>query len=203
MANANTPKKQHIHINRYPDPRAVGGWELTVTPEDGSFVLFVPTEGDALLYRRVATKTENGQTDNVYADVELPFSLPQQQIHPMDGPPPVPKVEDGRPWNPLDFTIAPIELEDGTMGFTAMLNCRAVAADGATEHEAIRNLMNYVAQLCTAGALDHTGEPRLVNPSSQRRYESVFGPAHAQTKHLEEAHVYPTDDGGDPLIPIG
>jgi hypothetical protein len=46
-------KKTSIHVRRYADPQAVGGWELTVEPEDRSFVLFVPTEGAPVLFLRV------------------------------------------------------------------------------------------------------------------------------------------------------
>lgn len=189
---ANTPKKQTVHVRRYPDPRAVGGWEMAIEPDDRRFVLFVPTEGDALLYRRVDVRNEDGTIEHLYADVELPFSLPMQHLQTMDGPPPMPKSEEGRPWNPLDFTVRRATLESGVEGFMASLNCRAIEAEGENEHEAVRNLMNYVAQLCTAGVLDHTGEPCLMNPSSNRRYEAVFGPSDDQTKHVEEQHVHPT-----------
>ena len=59
-------------------------------------------------------------------------------------------------------------------GFLAMLNCRNVGSWGVTEHEAIKNLLNYVAKLCVAGCLDHTGKP-MVTRGSDRRYKAAFG----------------------------
>lgn len=179
--------KQHIHVSRYVDPKAVGGWEATVEPADRSWVVFVPTEGEALFYRAVDVALDNetpdAKTETCYADVEMPFSMPMQHLQHLGAPPPPmsPKKVD---WpGPIDYTVTdqwanpdcPEDVKaDPSIRFTALLNCRSIVCAGATEHEAVRALMNYVAQLCTAGCLDHTGEPRLVR-TNKRRYQAVFG----------------------------
>jgi hypothetical protein len=80
---------------------------------------------------------------------------------------PVEHVTDPQTGKLVPVTEAPKK------GFWATLNKRMIACFGETEHEAIRNLMNSVAQLCTAGCLDHTGNPAYGH--HHRRYDAVFG----------------------------
>lgn len=58
-------------------------------------------------------------------------------------------------------------------GFVALLGQRDIAAVGATEHEAITGLLNYVAELCASGQLDETGEPLTVSPITREGFETV------------------------------
>ena len=96
---------------------------------------------------------------------------------------PLPVQEPPKPGAPrsLDFTVVPtdgcdVPSESGQAipGFWARLNARDIACFGETEHLALKNLLNYVAELCTAGCLDHTGRP--MPGHLKRRYDAVFGP---------------------------
>jgi len=175
--------KQNIHVKRYSDPSA--GWALSIEPEDRSFVVFVPNEGDALFYRRVEFETGDGKLEHGYADVELPGSIPMQHIQ----APELPRA-DTKTWPfPIDFSVEPVSpegLDDLTEeqqqfspsrqvpGFWAALNCRSIKCWGRTEHEAVQALMNFAISLAVAGSLDHTGKP--IRHVSKRRYDAVFGP---------------------------
>lgn len=179
---------QNIHISRYADPIAVG-FQGTVSPEDRSWIVFVANDGEATLWRRTSPHLPNppstGDTDTTYVDVELPTASTIK-----DGQFPQPVFEGRLGAGPLDFTLTPAKEPFGDAltpadhqreaeahpearsGFYATLNCRAISCWGETEHEAIRGLLNTVAQLCTAGSLDHTGAPMT---GSKRRYEAVYG----------------------------
>lgn len=184
---------QNIHVQRYANPASFG-YQGTIQPEDRSWIVFVDKDGEPTLWRRVAISSsdtpDGGKVDHAYVDVELPGFVP-------DGHPIQTMVEEKIPQivptgdNPLDFTVQPARepmmdaidaaghaKEDELYpnrrdGFIAWLNCRHVGAWGATEHDAIRALLNYVAKLCVAGSLDHTGRPMPY--VSRRRHEAVFG----------------------------
>ena len=160
---------QNVRISRYATPAA--GFAGTVSPEDGSWIVFVATDGEALFYRRTEASDLEGGTRSTYVDVELPgLALPDTGRLPTPEQIGFPAHEHP---GPLDYEVAPgTDPESGRAGFYARLNARAIMAWGETEHAAIRALLNYVAHLCTAGCLDHTGRPMQSNP---RRYRAVFG----------------------------
>lgn len=57
-----------IHVRRYQDPNLA--WESSVSPADGSWVLFQPrdpTKLQAQLWHRQKTRDEHGATVHVYA----------------------------------------------------------------------------------------------------------------------------------------
>jgi hypothetical protein len=56
----------------------------------------------------------------------------------------------------------------------ARLGERNVCCVNDTEHGAIQDLLNYVAQLIDAGCLDSTGESK--EEIDRRRYERIFPP---------------------------
>ena len=176
---------QNIRIQRFSP--AVAGFDGTLEPDDRSWIVFVASDGGAVFYRRQLVELLDGSQKETYADVELPGLV---LVDGQGVPPPVAFPEMEHP-GPLDFTVVPAhepmmdavspadharerELHpNARAGFEARLNARSIAAWGATEHEAIRSLLNYVAQLCTAGALDHTGRP--MHGHCARRYAAVFG----------------------------
>lgn len=55
---------QEIHVKRYGQPAA--GYVGTISPADGSWILFVAAEGLPDLYRRVARRDSEGQVDHDY-----------------------------------------------------------------------------------------------------------------------------------------
>lgn len=162
---------QNIHVKRYSNQ---GLWAGTVEPEDRGWVVFIAADGEATFWRRIEVVEDgnpSGKTEHVYIDAELPRGvarvLEDGAVGPMlPTPEPTPDV------GPLDYTVH--KQEDGS--WAALLNARSVGCNGADEHEAIRNLMNYVAQLCVAGCMDHTGAP--VVGANPRRYKAVWpGPS--------------------------
>lgn len=179
---------QNIHIQRYSGSPA---WQGSIAPEDRSWIVFIDKDGEATFWRRVpadrnprSIDEDLSKIEHTYVDAELPSVL-------CDGDaPPLPMPTHG-PHDALDFTIIPNAREpfgdalsredhereaaahpDARIGFYAALNVRSIMCWGETEHEAVRGLLNYVARLCTAGSLDHTGQPVLGNP---RRYKAVWG----------------------------
>ena len=163
---------QNIHVKRYQTP---GIWSGAIEPEDRSWIVFIATDGEASFWRECEATTLDGKTEHAYIDAELPGGHIAVDNGGHDVPP---LVSDGmlpRPQelNPLDFTVDSLCDPGGVPVYMASLSHRQVSCEGQTEHEAIRNLLNYVAQLCTAGCLDHTG--RAMRGPSTRRYRAVFG----------------------------
>lgn len=159
----------NIHVQRYASPSTFAG---NIEPEDRSWIVFVAVNGEATFWRRSKRTKLGEKTEHVYVDAELP-------THVIDGIDTAEPSQPPPPWGhpgPLDFTIEPATGPGDQPGFFASLNVRAIACWGETEHDATRGLLNYVASLCTAGALDHTGQPTVSNP---RRYAAVFGGEHA------------------------
>lgn len=157
---------QNIHVKRYrPELK---DWQGTISPEDGSWVVFIDADGEPFFYRRVESETSEGRVEESYVDVEIPCAPL------VEAPDALPPADLRTPEeSPFDYEVVPSEGPGlSSTGFFAKLNCRQVACYGETEHEAVRNLINYVAKLCTAGCLDHTGNPSHGNP---RRYKYVFG----------------------------
>lgn len=185
---------QNIHVKRYANPAAIG-YQGAIEPEDRSWVVFVAADGEATLWRRVENvtldDTDGTKIEHAYVDVELPGHMtPGHPLHSM-GEPPFPAFDPAAD-KPLDFTVTPMrepmmDAIDGAGhakedefypnrrdGFIATLNCRNIGSWGPTEHDAVRGLLNYVAKLCVAGCLDHTGQP-MTHRGSNRRYKAVFG----------------------------
>lgn len=155
---------QDIHVNRYKSREH--GFQGSIEPEDRSWIVFVDNAGQATFWREVEVDNPEapeaiGGVRHAYVDVEIPSLHVEGDALPNVGSASTPYP------GPLDFTTH--ENEDGS--FSAHLNVRDVAATAPTEREAIRDLLNYVAQLCTAGCLDHTGAPTVLN---KRRYEHVW-----------------------------
>jgi hypothetical protein len=158
---------KHIHVQRFPETAALA---LLVTPHDRSWALQVDHHDEAVFFRRVPSAETpepiDGYPDgtkHVYVDAELP-SVDAADETPSDLP------VQSYP-GPIDWTIVPGKegaWEGARDGFFAMLNVRSVAYWGETEHEAVRDLVNDVARLCTAGSLDHTGRPVMGNPRRRR-----------------------------------
>lgn len=177
---------KNVRISRFISP--VNGCAGTIAPEDGAWVVVVDTAGDAVFLRRSeVTDLNSGDTEALYVDVELPGVVATPEEVRAGALPELPKLKE---WpGPIDYTVEPaIEpMMDALSpadhareqalgprpGFMAMLNVRNVGAWGETEHEAVRALLNIVAQLCVAGSLDHTGRP--MRATSRRRREAVFG----------------------------
>lgn len=186
---------QPIHVKRYNNPAAVG-YQGSVEPDDRSWIVFIDNEGLATLWRRVESKSgavyrdgkviEPEKVDHSYVDVELPTAFDSLNNTTPMVPPHPPSSFPG----PLDYTVEPgVECfgdalspadhareraahPEAKHGFYAKLSHRAIMCWGETEHEAVRYLMNYVACLCTAGSMDHTGKPMAGN---QRRSKAVWG----------------------------
>ena len=163
---------QNIHVKRYqPELKE---WQGTISPEDGSWIVFVDSAGEPFFYRRGNVEKADGKLEEIYVDVELPCALPV----PEGGIPP--KDLRHHTEDPIDYHVEPNnDPKHPEEKFIAHLNVRAVAATGRTEHEAVRRLLNYVAQLCTSGSLDHTGAPSYGN---KRRYEYVWGKGSLDSK---------------------
>lgn len=174
---------QNIHVKRLNSPYIQG----SIEPEDRSWIVVIEKNGEAVFYRRAEAKLVHGKRCHVYVDAELPTrgSACAEDTDGCGGfeiaEPPKPRdprdPETGGKLGPLDFEVRqiPEEQPDGSLvteGWWATLSSRSVAAYGATEHDAIRALLNYVAQLCTAGCMDHTGAP--VAGHNRRRYEAVW-----------------------------
>lgn len=174
---------QPIHVRRYHAPENIG-YLGTVEPDDRSWVVFIRNDGEATLWRRVEVRSLDGKADHAYLDVELPCATVEgHPLHPKALEPP-PKAWPG----PIDYTVSQqTEDADGVPKgtFTAWLNARQIGCTGATEHEAIRNLMNYVAQLCVAGSMDHTGRP--VPATNRRRYKAVWPDADLSAPSVDPA----------------
>ena len=151
---------QNIHVKRYETPTV---WAGSIEPEDRSWIVFIAADGASTFWRRANVDHKDiGDAEHGYVDAELPTGCCNNSGVPLETQSPLPVR------NPLDFEVT-------TQGskFFAILNARDIAGEGATEHEAIQNLLNYVAQLCVAGSLDHTGA--AVIGRNQRRYQAVFG----------------------------
>jgi hypothetical protein len=165
----------NIHVRRFLTPYC--NVQGLVEPEDKSWLVSIDDKDEATFWRQCPVDDWTLPTEqHGYVDAELPG---RGRLH-LEG---VPVVQEAlsvaHESHPLDFTVTPSEScaltrESDPPGFWAMLNARDVACFGATEHEAIRALMNYVAQLCTAGCLDHTGRP--MPAQARRRYDAVFPP---------------------------
>jgi hypothetical protein len=168
---------QNIHVKRFNDN--VRG---VIEPDDRNWLLVVDADDTAVFYRRTEAKIVNGKACHRYTDAELPTrggicaedteGCGDFEAAPM--PPPAGGSSHFSNVGPLDFKIVPggDVHPDREGGCYAQLNARAVMCWGENEHEAIRNLLNYVAQLCTAGCMDHTGLP--VAGHNRRRYQAVF-----------------------------
>lgn len=167
----------NIHVRRFPtsDSHVQG----LVEPEDKSWLVSIDDRDQATFWRQCRVdepQAPPSEGQQHYVDAELPG---RGRLC-LEGVPVVHEALLISPAiNPLDFTVRPAETsgvgrESDTPGFWAMLNVRDVACFGTTEHEAIQSLLNYVAQLCTAGCLDHTG--RAMPGHSRRRYDAVFPP---------------------------
>lgn len=174
---------KNIHVRRFVTPNtSVQG---LIEPEDKSWLVLIDDRGEATFWRQCPANPfephETGEPQReFYIDAELPGG--RLRVDPVvEREPPA----EGAPRS-LDFTVEPTEtstlgpppVDEGAasqVGYWARLNARQVACFGETEHLAVKNLLNYVAQLCTAGSLDHTGRP--MPGHSRRRYEAVFGPS--------------------------
>ena len=55
---------QNIHVKRYKTPN--GSWDGWIEPADGSWILFIATEGSPSLYERVERETESGRVNSTY-----------------------------------------------------------------------------------------------------------------------------------------
>ncbi len=167
----------NIHVRRFSTAEAFQG---VIEPEDRSWVVLIDDRGEATFWRQCPAPEElgpdAGATQQFYIDAELPGGrLLVDEPVPVQEPP-----QPGEPRS-LDFTLLPTTGEDvptpegqrAIPGFWARLNARHVCCFGETEHLAMRNLLNYVAELCTAGCLDHTGRP--MPGHLRRRYNAVFG----------------------------
>lgn len=63
---------QNIHVKRYDDPAAVGGFLGTIEPEDRSFIVFVNADGTPQLWLRVKVEGERpGEVEHSYASAEV------------------------------------------------------------------------------------------------------------------------------------
>jgi hypothetical protein len=181
---------------------------MAIEPEDRSWIVFVPSEGDALFYRRFEFRDEEGKIEHAYADVELPGSFPLEKEPQAYMPAPVSTGQEpiDKEWpGPIDFHVEEgmepcmdaLSLADHAReeelfpnrrkGYYAFLNCRSVVAWGETPHQAVQSLLNYAVKLAAAGSLDHTGRG-VRRTSSARRYEAVWGykPERACAATLEE-----------------
>lgn len=167
----------NIHVRRFATSEA---WQGLIEPEDRSWFVLIDDKGEATFWRQCPAPDELGPdvgaTQQFYIDAELPGGR-------LFVDEPIPVQEPPKPGEPrsLDFTLAPTNGEDvptpegqrASPGFWAHLNARQVSCFGETEHLAMKNLLNYVAELCTAGCLDHTGRPMPGHLA--RRYNAVFG----------------------------
>jgi hypothetical protein len=152
---------QNIHVKRYQGKHDWAGW---IEPEDNSWIVFIATDGQATFWRRTEMRTEDGRIDHAYIDAEIPTGLVSSDRELV--------AQGGEQQEDLiDYTVEPTDEHGG--GFFAKLNVRAVWCFGATEHEAVKSLMNYVARLCVGGSLDHTG--RRVEGTNERRYRAAWG----------------------------
>lgn len=179
-------KKTNINVRRYAEG-GPAGWEGTVEPDDGSWIVLLPTDGGAaLFYRRAKLELLDGQTEHHYYDVELPGTAadavrpdPLAQVKPPELPCSWPASEYA-----IDYTVEPGPGVDNEPGFHARLSAREIGCWAPTEHEAIQGLLNYAIRLAVAGALDHTGKP--MRHISSRRYDAVFGPPDTQIEQVVE-----------------
>jgi hypothetical protein len=178
---------QPIHVSRYKSPNTFAGY---IEPEDRSWIVFVDAKGLATFWRRteVQMKDEDGiHHEHGYIDVEIPGGIAEGEVPVLSAP------EPAQYPGPIDYKSYFMEAQppfpaaaDGSYPasngieahWCAELNCRDIVCIGETEHAAIQNLMNYVAQLCTAGCMDHTGLP--VPGVSPRRHAAVWGPPEPQ-----------------------
>lgn len=172
---------QPIHVSRYKSPNAFAGY---IEPEDRAWIVFIDAKGLATFWRRTELhlKEDGLQREHGYIDVEIPGGVAEGEVpelvtpeparYPgpidyktyfMEAQPPFPAAEDGS--HPASIGIE--------AHWCAELNCRAIVCTGDTEHNAVKNLLNYVAQLCTAGSMDHTGRP--VPGTNPRRFAAVWG----------------------------
>lgn len=171
---------QSIHVKRYLSGQGTG-WQGCVEPEDRSWILFVHDNGTPVLYRRIEIVNgskvdgEPSKVEHVYVDAEFPCApTVGSGAVPSEGASvALPEAPFHRSLGALDYRIENVHDEAGNPAFAAHLNCRSVAATGDTEHEAVKGLLNFVAELCTAGSLDHTGAPSHGNA---RRYHAVWPP---------------------------
>jgi hypothetical protein len=183
---------QPIHVKRYLTPN---DWSGYIEPEDRAWIVFVHSNGEASFWRRVEVSVDDNETPvttSGYIDVEIPRGVARtgDDDTKFAGPVlpvPAPVVHPG----PIDYVTSFVPEQEARKGtpdypdslnikehWVARLNCRSIACIGETEHDAVRNLMNYVAQLCTAGCMDHTGLP--VPGVSPRRRAAVWGPPEPQ-----------------------
>lgn len=159
---------QDIHVQRY----AGSTWSGSVTPENREWIVFVAANGEATFWRRVEVIDEVGKRTHVYIDAELTTRTTATGTMPAAPTMMSAARLDYTVVPGVDESLGPVGNETRPSGFFARLNHRQIGAFGTTEHEAIAGLLNYVAMLCTAGSLDHTGTPVLGNA---RRYAAVFG----------------------------
>lgn len=123
----------NIKVKRYSKDMPV--WYGTVSPEDGSWVLFIPHEGVPHLYMRVEQATEDGVENTRYVDVRSPEAR-------------IGTVAAGAAAGHVLFSISKQEER-----FFAQATVRSIGGEGATEEEATAQLLKYVAELLDKGAL--------------------------------------------------
>lgn len=135
-----------------------GAGTIQIRAGDLSWIVTVDGKtGEATFWRRTCAGTPEGG-ESTYLDVELPSVMSDEAQLPAD-------LSALCVSGVLDYSIVPgHDPRDGTQGFFACLNVRALRCWGATEHDAVRTLMNAIAGACTRGALDHTGRACGGNP---------------------------------------
>lgn len=69
---------QQIHVSRYSQPTATG-YLGSIAPADGSWIVFVPTEGDPQLF--VRQKLEPGETQVEHGYINV-LDVPRQEAGP-------------------------------------------------------------------------------------------------------------------------
>lgn len=175
---------QDIVVRRYPNPTEIG-WAGWIEPRDLAWIAFIDLQGRPVFYLHRDPETgailpdDPAERDRALAQIRggLADGFPGG---PSRKPPPMPG------WSPmdlsgpgaLDYRVVPepepmmdaLDAADHAReqerfpnrrsGFTAYLNARSIGCWGETEHAAVQSLLNYVARLCVAGHLDHTGRPR-------------------------------------------
>lgn len=118
----------HIHVKRYHDPKASGGYVGYIEPADQSWIAFIDLDGWPRFYLH---RDETGRIlpDDPAERARAQALLAKQPMR-------------------ISYTT----VQRGEAWF-AELEQRHVTGHGATEQEAVTSLMNYVAELAARGAL--------------------------------------------------